>query len=522
MKVRLNTVKQLTIHYIRAYPQPFIVCAIMLVLVIVLSWPKATFEPPIEIRREFRAAWVATVANINWPSTPDVSVAEQQEQAKTLLDALVQHNFNAVILQVRPQGDALYESELEPWSYYLSGEQGKAPSPYYDPLAFWINEAHQRGIELHAWINPYRVHHVEGGEISEHSLVNTLSGAVVALDSGYYWLDPSHPKSIEHSLAVAKDITERYNIDGLHMDDYFYPYPSYHPNKSFPDQASYQQYLATGGELSKQDWRRSHVNRFVKELYHVVKSVKPEVKLGISPFGIWRPGEPKWIEGFDQYDKLYADARLWLQEGWLDYFSPQLYWRISQEGQSYPMLLNWWQKQNTLQRHIWPGIRTHDAKTERAVDEVQNQIMINRALLEDNTGQIFWHIGGILDNPPMTKRLTTASFSTQALVPASSWLDDEVPDAPSFTLLENEQVIVEIDNDDIEELSHYVVYSQYGSQWRYRVLASQNNSIALPVNIELVQEGKDEPVHVILEKIAVSAVSQTGIESLVTIETLSQ
>jgi len=265
--------------------------------------------------REFRAAWVATVANINWPSRPGIPVEEQKKEAVKLLDLLHDHNFNAVIFQVRPQCDALYKSDLEPWSYYLTGEQGKAPDPYYDPLEFWIEEAHKRGLELHAWLNPYRAHHNTGGEMSEKSIVEKHPELVVRLENGHWWMDPSKKGTQDHSYNVVMDLVRRYDLDGIHFDDYFYPYPSYNNSKDFPDDDSWASYQRSGGKLSRGDWRRESVNAFIKRTYNGIKAEKPHVKFGLSPFGIWRPYNPPAIAGFDQHDQLYADARKWLNEG---------------------------------------------------------------------------------------------------------------------------------------------------------------------------------------------------------------
>jgi uncharacterized lipoprotein YddW (UPF0748 family) len=234
--------------------------------------------------REFRAAWVATVANINWPSKPGLSTDEQKREAVKLLDLLQKINFNAVIFQVRPQCDALYKSELEPWSYYLTGVQGKAPDPFYDPLEFWIEEAHERGLELHVWLNPYRAHHVSGGPVSDSSIVIKRPDLVVELKTGYWWLDPGNPETQDHSLAVAVDIVHRYDIDGV--------------------KESWEAYQQNGGKLSRGDWRRESVNTFINRLYTAIKEVKPHVKFGLSPFGIWRPNHPESIRGFDQYDLI--------------------------------------------------------------------------------------------------------------------------------------------------------------------------------------------------------------------------
>lgn len=201
--------------------------------------PVESAKPAAKAAAEFRAAWVATVANINWPSKPGLSTLDQQREAIGLLDFLQAHHFNAVIFQVRPQTDALYDSKLEPWSYFLTGQQGKAPEPYYDPLAFWIEAAHDRGLELHVWLNPYRAHHVTGGEISENSIVKTKPELVVQLEQGYWWLDPAKKGTQDHSAAVVMDLVKRDDLNGVHFDDYFYPYSSYINEKDFPDDDSW-------------------------------------------------------------------------------------------------------------------------------------------------------------------------------------------------------------------------------------------------------------------------------------------
>ena len=207
---------------------------------------------------------------------------------------------------------------------------------------FGSEAAHDRGLELHVWLNPYRAHHKEGKEISDQSIVKKRPELVVYLKEGYWWLDPAQKGTQDHSTAVVMDLVKRYDIDGVHFDDYFYPYPSYNRNADFPDSASWAAYQQSGGKLSRGDWRREAVNVFIENLYKKIKAEKPYVKFGLSPFGIWRPGYPESISGFDQYDQLYADASLWLNKGWIDYFTPQLYWPINRMAQSFPVLLGWW------------------------------------------------------------------------------------------------------------------------------------------------------------------------------------
>lgn len=311
-----------------------------------------------EILREFRAVWVASVDNIDWPSEPGLPVARQKAELRALMDRAALLNMNAIILQVRPSADALYRSPYEPWSEYLTGEQGKAPEPLYDPLEFAIKEAHRRGLELHAWFNPFRAYHyaAKSGFSSDH-IKNTCPELV--LDYGrYYWLDPGQKEARQYSINVIMDVVRRYDIDGVHLDDYFYPYAELDEEGKaipFPDSTSYARYVEEYGLMELGDWRRQNVNRFVEHLKKEIKKEKPDVRFGISPFGIWRPGYPEQIEGFDAYNHIYADSRKWLREGWIDYFTPQLYWPIEQISQSYPALLQWWHQQNYYQRHLWPG-----------------------------------------------------------------------------------------------------------------------------------------------------------------------
>lgn len=454
--------------------------------------------------REFRAAWVATVANINWPSKPGLSTTQQQQEAIALLDFLQQHNYNAVIFQVRPQADAFYKSSLEPWSYYLSGTQGKAPDPFYDPLQFWTEAAHERGLELHVWLNPYRAHHVSGGPVTEASIVNKMPNAVVKLKEGYWWFDPSLKETQDHGVNVVMDIVKRYDIDGVHFDDYFYPYPSYNKNEDFPDSSSWKQYQQSGGKLSRGDWRRESVNAFISRLYTEIKKEKKYVKFGLSPFGIWRPGYPASIEGMDQYDQLYADAKLWLNKGWVDYFAPQLYWPINRLAQSYPLLLGWWSQENTMNRHLWPGINVGRDTSAKNTSEIVNEVMIARGMLPQSPGVIHWSISSVTQNPPMAKALAEGPYKRPALVPASYWLDNIAPAAPKVSLQQQtDSAVIEWTHPDEKDVFKWVIYYRYGTRSDYKILTRNNRSVTLAL-----QQGKTK-----LNSISISAVDRTGNES---------
>ncbi len=464
---------------------------------------------PIQADKEFRAAWVATVANINWPSKPGLSTEEQQKEAITLLDFLKDHHFNAVIFQVRPMADALYKSELEPWSYYLTGEQGKAPDPFYDPLQFWVEAAHDRGLELHVWLNPYRAYHPTTKNISEKSIVKTNPELVLKLKQNYYWMDPSKKETQDKTAAVVKDIVKRYDVDGVHLDDYFYPYPEYNGGEDFPDDESWAAYQNKGGTLSRGDWRRAAVNTLIERLYKEIKAEKKYVKFGISPFGTWRPGYPSIVEGFDQYNTLYADAKLWLNKGWVDYFSPQLYWPINRMPLSFPILLGWWNKENTKQRHLWPGMNVGDTSV-KGVTETMSEIMITRGMLPESNGAIHWSISSVTKNPNLSKALIETVYRKDALVPASPWLGKKVPDAPINLQKENKS-----DNWNIswshkhpETIFRWVVYAQYGSTQTYQILNRNDRSASIS-NLTKDKAKKD----VTLTKVFVAAVDRLGNES---------
>ncbi|PTX45004.1 uncharacterized lipoprotein YddW (UPF0748 family) [Christiangramia gaetbulicola] len=463
-------------------------------------------QPPLNIE-EFRAAWVATVANINWPSKGGLSTYQQQQEAIKLLDFLQSHNFNAVIFQVRPQADALYKSELEPWSYFLTGTQGKAPEPYYDPLDFWINEAHKRGLELHVWLNPYRAHHTTGGEITETSIIKKKPELAVKLANGMWWLDPAKQETQDHSAAVVMDIVERYDIDGVHFDDYFYPYDSYNDGKDFPDDKTFLAYQNSNGKLSRADWRRDHVNKFIKRIYDEIKAEKPYVKFGLSPFGIWRPGYPQSVVGYDQYDKLYADAKLWLNEGWIDYFTPQLYWQINQYGQSFPELLGWWESENTKNRHLWPGINVGMGGDEKNVDETINQIMITRGMLPESKGTVHWSIGPLMKSEMLAKGLLEGPYRKKALVPPSPWLDDNAPEVPQLNAtIEKDRLLMNWEVNNPADIFKYVLWFKYEQgNWDYKILDGNTTAFSLQ---NIVGEKKRA-----MEKIGITAVDRLGNQS---------
>jgi uncharacterized lipoprotein YddW (UPF0748 family) len=434
-------------------PRAGLLWAAFLATIISLSSPAASYSPsgviPPQPVREFRGAWVATVGNIDWPSQKGLSSAEQQAELVAILDRAVQLKLNAIIFQVRPACDAMYASRIEPWSEYLTGTMGRAPQPYYDPLAFAIAEAHKRGLELHAWFNPYRARVLDAGSPTSPDHVSKRRPQLVRQYGKYLWLDPGEKQVQDYSLSVIMDVVKRYDVDGIHFDDYFYPYrekDAAGKEMEFPDDASWRKFGA-GGKLSRDDWRRENVNRFIERVYRSIKSSKPWVKFGVSPFGIWRPGYPAQIRGFDAYAVLYADSRKWLASGWVDYLAPQLYWSIGAPEQSFPALLRWWAVQNTQRRmlvagmnttHAGRGTRSASADSDRRgaswpAEEIVSQIRLARELPAPS-GHIHWNMRTLMRNTALDDTLKREVYQQPALVPASPWLGSSAPGKPKLTV----------------------------------------------------------------------------------------
>jgi uncharacterized lipoprotein YddW (UPF0748 family) len=364
-------------------------------------------------QREFRGAWVATVYDLDWPSKPGLPAATQKAQLRALLHRAAELKLNAILLQVRPASDALYASKREPWSEFLSGKAGVSPG--YDPLEFATAEAHARGLELHAWVNPFRAA-VSASEELPPNHVARQHPEWVRRFGKQLWIDPGEPAARDYVVSVITDIARRYDVDGVHLDDYFYPYPLRPGDASFPDDSSWQRFGVKSG-LSRADWRRENINDFVRSLYRAVKATKPRVRVGISPFGIWRPGVPPTIEAqLDAYAQLFADSRKWLTEGWIDYLAPQLYWSIEPAKQSFPVLLDWWRAQSHG-KAVWPGIATERIGSQRPAREIVEQIALTR-VGTSSPGHIHWSMKALLRNQGGIDNLLEAgSYAEKAETP---------------------------------------------------------------------------------------------------------
>ena len=382
--------------------------------------PAAAEAPPdprdlvaVAVPRELRAMWVATVANLDFPrrqGAPPEAMARELDDLVARADAL---GMNALVFQVRPEADAFYRSEKEPWSRFLTGRQGKDPG--FDPLGHLVATAHARGIEVHAWFNPYRAKSSKGAPVAE-SHVSRWAARHARPWGNLLWLDPVVPQVRDHALAVVADVLDHYDVDGVHLDDYFYPYPE--GRRSFPDEESFAAYRGGGGGLDRDAWRRSNVDALVEGIATVVRERHPGVRFGISPFGIYRPGFPEGVRGLDQVATLHADPMKWFREGWVDYLAPQLYWTTQHPRQPYGALLSWWDQQMDADRPLFVGLDITKVGTDPrwTLAEVDRQLALARA--GDRTaGAIWFRAEPILANRAGLGDALGRLYATPALPP---------------------------------------------------------------------------------------------------------
>ena len=436
--------------------------------------PPDTAPPP--LAREMRGLWVATVANIDWPSRAGLAAAQQRAELVDLLDRASAAGFNAIVLQVRPASDAVYASALEPWAAMLTGQQGLDPG--YDPLAFAVEEAHARGLELHAWINPFRAGNARDTLVLAPTHSFRTRRDVVRIYGAQLWLDPGEASVHDHVIAVVRDLVQRYDIDGIHADDYFYPYQQFDATGRlipFPDSATWAR---SGTTLARDDWRRANVDRFVERMYREAHEVKPTIKVGISPFGIWRPSNPAGVNGLDAYATIYADSRKWLQEGWLDYLAPQLYWAISAPQQSFPALLDWWLAQNAKGRHVWPGLaayRVGDGTTnEFSAAELPAQVRLIRVRPAAQGYLLYNTTSSLKRNGGAVAQSLSDLHAVRAIPPAYPWLDASPPPSPVLTVTGR---TVAIHPGEGEPARWWHVRVRIDRQWTTRVLFAGTRSL---------------------------------------------
>lgn len=340
-------------------------------------------------KREFRGAWLHVVGPVNYRR---MSTEQAKSYIISQLDKLAAAGCNAVIFQVRPMADALYESSLEPWSGYLTGKRGKAPSPAWDPMEFALEEAHKRGMEFHAWLNPYRV--TAPGEALPADHLSKKEPHRFFRHNNQIFFDPAYPENRQFIADVVKDIVSRYDVDAIHMDDYFYPYPSSAGAKFNNDDASYAKF---GKGQDRGDWRRHNVDLLIEQVHETIQDTKPWVRFGVSPFGIWRnkKSDPRGSEtnGLQNYDDLYADVLLWDEKGWIDYVAPQLYWELDHKAASSRKLIKWW-NDNIRNAQLYIG---QDVQRTMNNGELEKKINLSRDY--DNVdGNVWWHGYWVTDN----------------------------------------------------------------------------------------------------------------------------
>ncbi len=389
-------------------------------------------------QREFRAIWVATVNNIDWPSRPGLPVENQKSEIRQLLDGHKADGMNAVIMQVRPTADAFYPSDLEPWSRYLQGEQGMAPQPFFDPLEYFIEQCHLRGMEFHAWFNPYRIKQSPKDNLSPNHIINQHPDWGWTYGERQYF-DPGHPEVRSFLVKVIRDVVRRYDIDAVHFDDYFYPYKV--EGESLPDNKTFQKFPRNYTPSQINDWRRDNVNIVIQMLSQAIKEEKPWVKFGVSPFGVWRnksvdPKGSNTKAGTTNYDDLYADIVLWQREGWIDYTIPQIYWEIGHPTADFSTLTQWW-SEHSYGRGMYVGHAVYKLDKNsstvawRKSDQLINQIKLVRTTPGISGSAWYSSVQFKRDLDGFRQKLRSSVYSKPAIIPPMPWIDETAPQSPN-------------------------------------------------------------------------------------------
>ncbi len=450
---------------------------------------------PVSHEREMRGVWVSY---LDFPSRTGLSPAQARAELDTIVSRVSAAGLNAIFFHVRPESDAYYRSEIEPWSRFLTGTQGNDPG--YDPLEELIERAHHAGIEVHAWFNPFRGLMSASVTAAPNHITRTLSGAAIRYGAATI-MDPASAAVRAQLLRVIGDVTDRYDVDGVHFDDYFYPYPdSERPPTPFPDDASYRAYQMSGGTLGLGDWRRENVNTFVRAVHDQLERDHPEIRYGISPFGIYRPGNPPGIVGLDAYASIYCDSRRWMQEDWLDYVAPQLYWPRSPAGQAFGPLATWWGEQADEHEHVYAGQALHRLGTTAAwtLDEYEAQIGILRDLAPEGrvVGSIHFRYGMLAsDLLGSATAFADRIYATPALAPAIPRLTGSGPTPPA---VHAEAGAIVVTHDAPSSVRFFALYREAGGSFRFE----------RAVGADVTRLGVSSGTW------AVSAVGRGGLESL--------
>lgn len=426
-------------------------------------------------KHEMRAAWIATVANIDWPSKPGLPAEQQKEEMVKMLDYLASANINAIVMQIRPTADAFYPSALEPWSHWLTGKQGQKPEPFYDPLEFIIREAHERCMEVHVWLNPYRVMNSNRPELLHPDHPYFKRPELFVRYGNQLYFNPGLDETRQMLNRVVEDIVQRYDVDAIHFDDYFYPYKV--AGEEFPDAETFNRYPRGYTSQQRDDWRRNNVDMIIRELQQTIKSNKPWVEFGISPFGVWRNDNvdsrgSATRAGVQNYDDLYADILKWLREGWIDYVVPQLYWEIGKEVADYAVLVKWW-NENVYGKNLYIGLYASKLGNEKAdpawqkPNELARQLRLNEQY-SGVDGAVYFSAKGIVKNlQGITDSLQKNFYRYPALNPLNRSIKGEASTSPSNLRIikdRRERMLLwdAVTGEGGKEVSYYVVYAFKG------------------------------------------------------------
>ena len=441
----------------------------LLIFYFVFSNPVNAFQPP---KRQMRAVWIATVANIDFPSKDTLKVAQQKRELREMLDRFEEMNINTVVFQARPAADAFYVSAKEPWSQWLTGQQGKAPNPLFDPLEFLIREAHLRCMELHVWLNPYRAT-MNGtkGIAEQHALFQKKH--LMKEYGGKYYFDPGLEETRKYLNEIVADIVKRYDVDAVHFDDYFYPYKV--AGKDFPDEDTFKKEPRGFAKNKKDDWRRDNVNLVIAELQQTIKNTKKWVEFGISPFGVWRnigkdPRGSNTRAGMTNYDDLYADILKWLEDGTIDYVVPQLYWEIGKTIADYKVLIDWWAN-NSFGKNLYiglfaSGLGASKQEAWQKGNELARQMTLNLKYPQQQ-GVFLYSARPLLKNPQgICDTLKQNYFKYPALVPINSNIAGEASVPPAHLSLSKDNVLSweKVCDTEGKAISYYVVYMSDGEK----------------------------------------------------------
>ncbi len=438
-----------------------------------------------QLKHEFRAIWIATVANIDWPSQDDISTKEQQSEFIDILQFYQSLNFNTVIVQVRAAGDAFYPSSYEPWSKYLTGKEGTSPKPYYDPLQWMIEESHERGFEFHAWFNPYRAtFNLDTASLANSHAFYQHPEWMIKYGKKHYF-NPGLPEVRKYTTNVIMEVVNNYEIDGVHFDDYFYPYKI--KDEIFEDSAAFK--LNNNASLSLDDWRRANVDSLVSNISDSIRAVKPWVQFGISPFGVWRnasvdPSGSDTQAGQTTYDDLYADPLKWDENQWIDYIVPQLYWSMDHPLASHSKLVNWWSDQK-LKSHLYIGHGTYKVKnnSDKAWNkyrEIPKQIELTRGK-EEVDGSVFFSAKSLINkHKRLVKMMARKNYRYQALPMPTPFISKEEPGQPIVEAQWTDEERMSITVKNVDKSIRYIMV--YGSKDKDSVDLDAAESILIKIS----------------------------------------